>query len=180
MKQFVPFCFDAFITATNIPLACVTLSILSIINFKYVNKFWTQGRLLPPSNEVCEGYVFTGVCLSTGGVCPIACWNTHTPGQTHPWADTPPPGRHPMSRYPPGQTPPGQTPPADTPPTGQKNPQGTHPPGSDTSPPPSACWIQSPIGCTHPIVMSSCLFMYFLILHYGLALRGPNSNNSSI
>ena len=22
--------------------------------------------LLPPSNEVCEGYVFTGVCLSTG------------------------------------------------------------------------------------------------------------------
>ena len=26
--------------------------------------------LLPPANEVCEGYVFTGVCLSTGGgVC---------------------------------------------------------------------------------------------------------------
>ena len=25
---------------------------------------------LPPANEVCEGYVFTGVCLSTwGGVC---------------------------------------------------------------------------------------------------------------
>ena len=24
-------------------------------------------RLLPPTNEVCEGYVFTGVCLSTGG-----------------------------------------------------------------------------------------------------------------
>ena len=23
---------------------------------------------LPPANEVCEGYVFTGVCLSTGGV----------------------------------------------------------------------------------------------------------------
>ena len=22
---------------------------------------------LPPTNEVCEGYVFTGVCLSTGG-----------------------------------------------------------------------------------------------------------------
>ena len=21
----------------------------------------------PPANEVCEGYVFTGVCLSTGG-----------------------------------------------------------------------------------------------------------------
>ena len=35
-------------------------------------------KLLPPANEVCEGYVFTGVCLSTqgghvwllpGGVC---------------------------------------------------------------------------------------------------------------
>ena len=25
--------------------------------------------LLPPANEVCEGYVFTGVCLSTGGAC---------------------------------------------------------------------------------------------------------------
>ena len=24
--------------------------------------------LLPPANVVCEGYVFTGVCLSTGGV----------------------------------------------------------------------------------------------------------------
>ena len=24
--------------------------------------------LLPPTNEVCEGYVFTGVCLSTRGV----------------------------------------------------------------------------------------------------------------
>ena len=24
--------------------------------------------LLPPANEVCEGNVFTGVCLSTGGV----------------------------------------------------------------------------------------------------------------
>ena len=23
--------------------------------------------LLPPANEVCEGYVFTSVCLSTGG-----------------------------------------------------------------------------------------------------------------
>ena len=24
-------------------------------------------KSLPPANEVCEGYVFTGVCLSTGG-----------------------------------------------------------------------------------------------------------------
>ena len=70
-----------------------------------------QCLFLPPANEVCEGYVFTGVSLSTGegGVC---LWSggmstTHTPpwadtsqvdtpsGQTLPWADYPPPGRQP-------------------------------------------------------------------------------------
>ena len=30
--------------------------------------------LLPPANEVCEGYVFTGVCLSTGCVCVGGVW----------------------------------------------------------------------------------------------------------
>ena len=30
--------------------------------------------LLPPTNEVCEGYVFTGVCLSTGGDGLCGCW----------------------------------------------------------------------------------------------------------
>ena len=29
-------------------------------------------EFLPPANEVCEGYVFTGVCLSTrGGACVV-------------------------------------------------------------------------------------------------------------
>ena len=32
---------------------------------------------LPPANEVCEGCVFTGVCLST-------CWDTPAPEQTPP------------------------------------------------------------------------------------------------
>ena len=27
-----------------------------------------KNGLLPPANEVCKGNVFTGVCLSTGGV----------------------------------------------------------------------------------------------------------------
>ena len=45
--------------------------------------------LLPPANEVCEGYVFTGVCLSTGGVHGRgrgmhgrghACWGMHVGG----------------------------------------------------------------------------------------------------
>ena len=57
----------------------------------------TQGRVgvelryLPPANEVCKGYVFTGVYLSTGGGClPLirGVSATHPPEQTHPWADT--------------------------------------------------------------------------------------------
>ena len=43
--------------------------------------------LLLPAKEVCEGYVFTGVCLSTGGTC-IACMHalpgTHAPGYACP------------------------------------------------------------------------------------------------
>ena len=42
--------------------------------FVYVLSGWIRRRenkkaFLPPVNEVCEGYVFTGVCLSTGGWC---------------------------------------------------------------------------------------------------------------
>ena len=85
-------------------------------------KFWTpplvQFSLLPPANEVCEGYVFTGVCLSTGGVCHRSGGVCHIPlpGQT-------PPGRHP----PPDRCPNGQTPPwADTPTPGQTPPFPVH------------------------------------------------------
>ena len=31
-----------------------------------IKNIWAE--VLPPANEVCEGYVFTRVCLSTGGV----------------------------------------------------------------------------------------------------------------
>ena len=34
---------------------------------------------LPPANEVCEGYVFTGVCLSTGE--PARQGGMHAPQQ---------------------------------------------------------------------------------------------------
>ena len=34
----------------------------------YVTVFSNSPVLLRPTNEVCEGYVFTGVCLSTRGV----------------------------------------------------------------------------------------------------------------
>ena len=36
-------------------------------------------KFLPPANEVCEGYVFTGVCLSTGG------GGMHGGGGGHAW-----------------------------------------------------------------------------------------------
>ena len=90
--------------------------------------------LLPPPNEVCEGYVFTGVCLSTGSVADTP-W-ADTPRQTPLQADTPPPGRHPLGR----STPPplGQTPHhrADHPPLGR------HPPCRRLKPDHlrSACW----------------------------------------
>ena len=34
-------------------------------------------NLLPPANEVCEGYVFTGVCLYTGGACVVVGGGMH-------------------------------------------------------------------------------------------------------
>ena len=55
---------------------------------------------LPPTNEVCEGYVFTGACLSTAGVCPIACWDTPAPWDQR---QTSPLGRPPRNQR---QTPP--------------------------------------------------------------------------
>ena len=46
---------------------------ITIINSKPVHKYHTIARstyrpsFFTPVNEVCKGYVFTGVCLSTGG-----------------------------------------------------------------------------------------------------------------
>ena len=48
-----------------------------------------QHFLLPPANEVCEGYVFTGVCLSTGGGLPHCMLGYTPPGQNLP-GQTPP------------------------------------------------------------------------------------------
>ena len=44
-------------------------SVISVA--RMVMSFWNSGSyLLPPANAVCEGNVFTGVCLSGGGICP--------------------------------------------------------------------------------------------------------------
>ena len=84
---------------------------------------------LPPANEVCEGYVFTGVCLSTGGcACHMSC---------PPWQPRMPPGSH---ACPPAAT---HTPPAAMhAPRQPRTPPGSHacPPGSHACPPDShAC-----------------------------------------
>ena len=77
-------------------------------------------RIFTAAKEVCEGYVFTGVCLSTGGVCPNSCWDTHIPrADTHPGQI--PPGRHPLGKHPPGQIPPWADTPLD------RHPPAKHP-----------------------------------------------------
>ena len=57
---------------------------------------------LPPANEVCEDYVFTGVCLSTGRCLPY-CMLGYTPIPPGPEADTPWADK-PLGKHPPGQT----------------------------------------------------------------------------
>ena len=117
--------------------------------------YWVN-ELLPPANEVCEGYVFTPVCqsfCSWGGVPEqVHPLGRYTPrAGTPPWPGTPTPwpGTHPGQVHPsPGRyTPlPGQV----------HTPQpGTHPQGRYTPPSPrqvhtsqagtpsprsSACW----------------------------------------
>ena len=100
------------------------------------------------------GYVFTGVCLSTGGVGgvpgqvhPLGRYpvgQVHPPvgtltWQVHPWQVHPIPWQvHPPGRYTPGQV--------HHPPRQVHHPQQVHPPGRHTPPPgqvpplSSACW----------------------------------------
>ena len=123
-----------------------------------------------------EGYVFTGVCLSTGGgVCLSVCWDTTPPGadtplgadipleQTSPWnrhsrAYTPPRSRHPPSRHPPGSRhPQNRHPPgADNPqPLWEQTPPARHPPEQTPHPPPHGEMATAADG-THPTGMHSC------------------------
>ena len=108
--------------------------------FENVTKFWLQfynwlsmHLFLPPANKVCESYVFTGVCLSTGGYLPPLHAGI-PPWADTPWVDTP------LGRHPPGQTPLlADIPRADT-------PLGRHAPGR-------------PSGGTHPTGMHSSLIL---------------------
>ena len=71
----------------------------------------------------CEGYVFTGMCLSTGGCLPQCMLGYKPPPRADPREQTSP------EQTPPKQTPPEQTPSrADTPQS--RHPQSRHPPRS--------------------------------------------------
>ena len=65
---------------------------------------------LPAATKLGQGNIFTGVCLSTGGVCLSACWDIPPPGPDPP-EQTPPRTKPPESRHPTwDQTPLEQTP----------------------------------------------------------------------
>ena len=123
----------------------------------------SEVALLPPANEVCEGYVFTPVCQSfcSQGVSASVYAGIHTP----PWADTPsgqtpPMGRHPLGRYPLSRHPPAQTPPREqTPPWGADTSGSRHPPGADTPCAVHAGRYGQQAGSTHPAGMHTCFQM---------------------
>ena len=104
--------------------------------FVYYNEY----LLLPPANEVCEGYAFTRVCHSVHrwwGVCLRACWDTipRPPGPGTPQDQVPPPGpgTPPRTRHPLGSRPS---------PPGSRHPcwEQTPPLGTGSPPPHSDCW----------------------------------------
>ena len=108
------------IQVSTLVSACESTLMLVVNGFLLFNVKNMNPRFLPPAHEVCEGHVFTSVCLSTGGVSAQLHAGIHPLG---PEAD------------PPGQTPPGQTPPGQTPP-------GRHPPGHTSQP--DAPWADTP------------------------------------
>ena len=88
-------------------LSTATISTFEIQQISSMPFKVSINHLLPPANKVCEGYVFIGVCLSTGGVSasgPGGCLppppqadtplGKHPPEQTPPWANTP----HPLAQ----------------------------------------------------------------------------------
>ena len=121
---------------------------------------WVQETTCPHKHVTILEYIYrpqtkftkvmfldVSIILSTGGgVCPIACWDTHPPDQRQ----APPP--RPEAGMPPG---------ADTPRT-----RGRYPPGPEagTSPPCSTCWeIGQQVDGTHPTGMQSCFdCIYYL------------------
>ena len=92
------------------------------------------GTFLPPANVVCEGYVFTGVCLSTGGP---QCMLGDPPAREAPCQEDLPVRETPCQGEPPiRETPlPRRPPTPGRPPTRENPPCQGDLPGKETSPP---------------------------------------------
>ena len=103
---------------------------LALVWYIRVFPYYTKLVLLilsQPGNEVCEGYVFTSVCLSTGGQSTWAGTPAQDQVQLPRTRYTPQDQVHPLwARYPPGPGPPG---PGTTPRT-RYNPPGPGTPPS--------------------------------------------------
>ena len=148
---------------------------ISLEKYQHTSGKRLQPYSLPAATKLGQGYFFTGVCLSTGGVLP-QCMLTYppreqTPRTRHPLGPDPPgPGRHPPDQA--DTTPPRtrQTPPpqdqADTPPRpGRHPPQtrqtppapGRHPPRTRQDPPRKQTTEYGLRAAgTHPTGMHSC------------------------
>ena len=106
--------------------------IIDILHGHLINSRCRKLQALVTARIVCESYVFTGVCLSTEGVCLSPCWDTTTPR-----------GRPPQEADPPRSRPPQK----ETPHSKKKfPPPGPHERGkfrgirSSPPPPQRACW----------------------------------------
>ena len=109
---------------------------------------WYKDRLLPPANVVCEGYVFTGVCLSTGGggspIKETPSGRRHPPGRETPH---PPAGRPPVGRPPDRETPWQGEHPKQRDPPGRRHPPAGRPPTPQQGDPP----VGRPLGRENPL-----------------------------
>ena len=87
-----------------------TIPLTAMSAFYFSEPCWLQSSFYRP-----QGNVFTPVCQSfcsqVGGVCPIACWDTHTPLGRYPLTDYPLQADPAQTEPPPGRHPPRQTPP---------------------------------------------------------------------
>ena len=116
---------------------------------------------LPSAKKVCEGHVFTGVCLSMGGCLPHYMLGYTPPGQTPlPLGRHTPPGRHPLwQALPLGRHPLGRHPPAQCM-LGYTHPCPVH--AGIHIPLPSACWD------THNPLPSACCYTPSCTVHAGI------------
>ena len=66
-KSFFAFSRTVFCIASFHRKECTRIENISVYNWTACSTMANMTKYLPPANEVCEGYVFTGICLPTDG-----------------------------------------------------------------------------------------------------------------